>query len=277
MSATIGDLLFTRVGTTALYRPAAPGPGERLWFLRWRTDDPRPQIPLTEMWQAEGTPPAVGDFVFFDVLPPESAAPDVERALRAVWTIPPVASSFAWVKYAAAKDAAILPSTVSVQTRLALTLDASNRPIIEADTLLALPRGTLALGFAAGAPVIGSLGPGGANGFVITYPPLTGADPPRGQGLLLPITGPAVGCVCLGGLVTFPGSARRSQLGIRGPRPAPRGGEDIDETFKALVRVQIDPLHPFDPARTFQTFTGRDFLLRRDSDGLHLIPASPVA
>jgi hypothetical protein len=257
MSGTAADVGFTRVGTTAFYRPDAPGKGERLWFLRWRTDDSPPRLTLTEMWRAEGTPPAVGYFVFFDALPPEGAAPDVEGALREIWKAVPTASSFAWVNYASGKK---VPSGVKVSTRLGLTLNASNRPSVEADTRLALPRRMRTIGFGAGAPVIGVFGAADANGFVITYPPLGGAEPPRGGGLLLPITGTAVGCVCFSALTDLIGGKRP-----RDPK--------IDEAWKSLVKVQIDPLHPFDRTRTFETLTGRDYLLRRTLDGFHLFSA----
>jgi hypothetical protein len=260
----MSDVSFTRVGTTAFYKPDAPGRGERLWFLRWRTDDSPPGLTLTEMWQAEGTPKAVGYFVFFDVLPPESAAPDVERDLREIWKeAAPTASSFAWVTYTAAKKKTAA-SGVSVSTRLGLTLNASNRPAVDADTRLALPPRMQTLGFGAGAPVIGVSAPDAkANGFVITYPPLGGAEPPRGGGVLLPITGNAVGCVCFSALVEL----------IDGKRPR---DPDPDESWKSLVTVQIDPLHPFDRTRTFEALTGRDYLLRRTLDGFQLLPAPPA-
>src|SRR5262245_23873239 len=151
---TIAGQLFTRVGTTTFYQPDEPRPGERLWFLRWSADSPPARIGLSEMWREEGThsddgnfvfvevllaqcteadtPPDVGYFVFFVFLPAHSTAPDVERALRAAWTVPPNATSFAWVK----THGPIVHTDLSISTRLALTLDASNRPIVEADTVL---------------------------------------------------------------------------------------------------------------------------------------------
>jgi hypothetical protein len=214
------------------------------------------------MWRQDGPPPAVGYFLFFDVLPAESAARDVEGALRKLWIAPPVASSFAWVRYVGGEI------IVSVSTRLALTLNETNSPVVEQDTPLALPPGMPTLTFAGGAPVIGSFGLGGTNGFVIAYPPLIGARAPNGKGLFLPLAGVGVGSVRFEGLVNLPGR----------PRPRARwhkGGAQavMDEAFKALVHVQIDPMHPFDPMLTYQRFVGRDYLLRRTVDGYVLIPA----
>jgi len=236
---------FQRIQPTRLYAPQSPSPGEAMLFLLWPETDPPSQLTLEKTWADTGSPAAPGYFLFLNELPLPGGAASFEKRLRALLPETTLAA-FAWVVYAAGKE------EVTIRTRIGLTLDANDRPVVDADTEIALPPGMTAIGVGKDAPVTALASNGLIETFAVAYPPRPNAEPPRTGGLALPMADEGVGCVRFFGLVdALSGS----------------GGAEVQ---KSLVFVQIDPLRPFDPSRTFQTFTGRDYLLVADGSGFRL-------
>jgi hypothetical protein len=235
-------VVLQQVQTTTLYQPAPPAPGENLYFLRWETDQPPQQIPLEATWAESGPPPTSGYFLFLDAPPPN--APSFEQAIRKHLPAP-TASAFAWA----------VTSTAAVQTLLKTKLDDSGRPCVDGDTQLSLLPGSQGVGFSDGSPVLAAEEGGYIVGFVVTYPPLTGAQSPSPSGVSLPMTGDFVGCVQFAGLTDALGG--------------PGGGGE--SALKTLVNVSIDPHRPLDPERTYTIFTGENFILTQEDGGSYSI------
>jgi hypothetical protein len=242
----MAGIVLQRVSsTTTLYEPQSPAPGEAMWFLLWSQTDPPSQLTLEQTWSESGPPAAPGYFLFLNELPPSGSADKFEKKVRDLLPATTLAG-FSWVVYT--------PKTedVKVGTRVGLELDSGNRPVVDADTSITLPPGMTTLGVGKGAPVTASTTGGFVDAFVVGYPPQWGAQSYRGGGLNLPMTGNFVGCLQFRGLVN-------AAEGTGGP-----------SALKSLATVQIDPLRPFDPKRTFQTFTGVDYLLVAEGNGYRL-------
>jgi hypothetical protein len=243
-------VVLQQVASTALYQPQQTEPGENLLFLRWEANKPPALIPLEDTWAESGTPPIVGYFLFLNVLPAVSDAPAFEQQMRK--TLPnPGASAFAWVTYAPQSK------KTNVQTLLKTKLNTSKNPCIDGDTQLVLLPGQQSVGFSDGALVFAIYEDGFVSGFVVTYPPLSGANTPGKLAVSLPMNGNLVGCVAFEGLTNAIG--------------APSGNVSA---LKTLVRVAIDPLHPLDPKRNYQQFTGEDFTLTQDGNTYFISRAS---
>jgi hypothetical protein len=241
----MAGVTLQRIASTTLYQPQSPAPGEAMWFLLWSQADPPAQLTLEQTWAESGPPAAPGYFLFLNELPQQGNAASFEEKVRAL--LPATAlAGFVWAVYTPKKD------DVKVQTRIGLDLDSGNRPVVDADTSFVLPPGMTELGVGKGAPVTASAPGGLVDAFVVSYPPQEGADPPRPGGLTLPMTGGFVGCVRFGGLVNALNDGKGSSV------------------LKSLVEVQVDPLRPVDPKRTFQTFTGLDYLLVAEGNGYRL-------
>jgi len=232
--AQVGVVLV-RSGGTTFYQSQSPGPGETMLFLLWNTTSPPATIPLEQTWSSSGVPASLGYFLFLNKIPDASVLAAFEASIRKDLATP-AATSFAWVIYALGK-----PPVIS--TLLPVGPNASKAPVVAQDVPLALPPGMEGLGLAQNAPVLASENADFLTGFTITYPPLAGSDPPSAQGIDLPMTGAAVGAIRFAGLVNA------------GPVKVQ------DKALKSLVLVQIDPLRPVDPKRTFQTITGIQYTL----------------
>jgi hypothetical protein len=244
------------VGSTNLYKPQQPGPGEMMLFLRYIKVIPPQPIELEETWSQSGTPASVGYFVFFNQMPTPAQTPLVEVALRELLPPDPKASGFTWVKYNPTAKAGTNLQLIQVQFTLALKLNQSDAPSVSQDVTVPLPDGMKSLGFAAGAPAFSTVDDANKiDGFVVTYPPLANTQTPNDVGIALPMTGGGVGCLTFSGLISRAGNNTPSSV------------------VKTLVDVQIDPLKPFNSTRTFQIFTGRNYLLSQDQNGYHIAPA----
>jgi hypothetical protein len=241
-----GGVVLQQVPTTTLYQPAQPGPGENMYFLRWETDAPPQTIPLEETWAESGLPPTSGYFLFLEA--PPSNAPSFEQAIRKILPAP-TTTAFVW---------ALAGPAASVQTLLKTKLNDSGQPCVDGNTQLALLPGSKGVGFAEGSPVLAADVGGIILGFVVTYPPLEGAQAPAPSGVSLPMTGDFVGCVQFAGLT----DALAGQAGV---------GESA---LKTLVSVSIDPHRPLDPKRTYEIFTGENFILTQGDGGYSISRAS---
>jgi hypothetical protein len=240
-----------QVPATSLYKATSPGPGENMLFLRWATDKPPGLIPLEETWAESGLPATSGYFLFLDAMPTDAKA--FEQAMRKSLP-PPTTSAFAWVAGTAAASGPTSPSLPD--TVLKTKLDGSDRPVVDGDTQLGLLPGSEGVGFGDGAPILATGADGLIDGFVVTYPPPTGAQGPSPAGVALPMTGPCVGCVQFSGLTDSPG--------------VPQSG---DSARKSLVSVSIDPHHPFDQTRTYRRFTGAEYVLTQNGNSYSISPA----
>ncbi len=241
-----GGVVLQRVQTTTLYQPAQPGPDENLYFLRWQTDAAPQSIPLEETWAESGLPPTSGYFLFLDAPPADASS--FEQAVRKMLPAP-TTTAFAW---------AVAGSTPSVQTLLKTKLNDSDQPCVDGDTQLSSLPGAKGVGFADGSPVLAARVGGLLVGFVVTYPPLEGAQTPAPSGVSLPMTGDFVGCVQFAGLTDALGGQAA-------------GGESA---LKTLVSVSIDPHRPLDPKRTYEMFTGENFRLTLGDAGYSISRAS---
>lgn len=238
-----GGVVLQRIKPTLLYEPKPPSPEEHLLFLRFNNTAPPDSIPLEQAWADSGLPDNSGYFLFLNAIPTDPAF--FEDKIRP--QLPePTASAFAW---------AISGATPAVQTLLKTKLNNSN-PCVDGDTPLSLPPGLEDLGFADNSPVLSITVDGFITGFVVTHPALTNpqANP---LGLILPMTGPAVGCVQLQGLTS------------RFAQPPAN-----DSAVKNLVNVSVDPHNPFDTQRNYMRFTGAQYILTKIGDSYSIAPAS---
>ena len=238
-----GGVVLERVQSTSLFQPGDPGPGENLFFLRWEQTNVPQSLPLEGAWANTGTPANPGYFLFLNVSPPLVDIAFFENELRKV-LLAVTTSAFAWVSYSSKTK------TTTVPTLLKTRLDNLNQPCVEGNTELVLLPGQKRVVFADGSPIIATSADDFIDGFVITYPPTTtGTQAPGRLGVTLPFVGSLVGCVLFPGLV--------NAFSARG---------DTESARKTLVTVSIDPLHPLDPKRNFQEFTGEEFILSQDGE-----------
>jgi hypothetical protein len=215
---------LARVGSTLLYQPPAPDAGF-IAFLLWEGGNAPPAgIPSTDTWSAKGPPARVGWYLFLDAATVDAA---FEKALRGALRQPSL-TSFAWVRYAA--------GSLTLATTAALAAGGEGEPVLAQDVPIPLPPGVRGLTLLGGAPVFAR---GDVEGFEFSYPPGPGLPPPTDGGAGVPLSGAGAGAFALRGLVD--------------------AGQD--PLRKTLLYVQVDPLRPFDGARTYQSFTGRDYLL----------------
>jgi hypothetical protein len=240
---TTSGVVLQQVLSTLLYEPAPPSPGEHLLFLRWVTTSPPQSIPLENTWANSGLPDTSGYFLFLDELPKD--APAFEQEMRKQLPAP-TTSAFFW---------AVSGAAAVVQTLLKTKLNDS-QPCVDGNTQLALPPGLEDVGFADNAPVLSMTTDGFITGFVITHPALTSPQSSP-LGLILPMTGPCVGCVQFEGIT--------SRLA---------GTSAADSALKNLVNVSIDPHNPLDTQRNYMRFTGAQYILTRSAGSYFITPAA---
>lgn len=251
------QIILTRITPTSLFKPPTPAAIGAFLFLRWDVTAVPEQLSLDETWAANGTPLALGYYVFLNTAPAGSNAADFESQLRALLpNVPPTATSFVWVEYT---EGGPTGTTVKIRCTVPMSLDTEKHPRVATNVVVPLPAGALAIAFDEGTLVLPSTD---AQGFLqalaFTYPALPGAQNPTGAGITIPFAGTGVGCLRFQGLISLPGNDRG----------------DADDAVKALVNVQRDPLNPFDPTRNFMTLTGQSYVLSHDQSGYHLAPAS---
>jgi hypothetical protein len=218
---------LTRVGSTLLYQPPPPDAGF-IAFMLWEAGDTPPaSITSTDTWSAHGPPAHPGWYLFLDAATVDAA---FEKALRGALGGPSL-TSFAWVRYAG--------GSLTVLMTVALAQGGQGGPVLAQDVPIVLPPGVRGLTLLEGAPVFAR---GDVEGFEFSYPPGSRLPPPTGRGAGVPLSGSGAGALGFRGLVDT-------------------GNPSHGAVRKTLLLVQVDPLRPFDGARTFQVFTGRDYLL----------------
>lgn len=240
-SNTTNGVVLKRVGLTSLYEPTTPSPGENLRFLAITT---APElIPLENTWSDSGAPITRGYFLFLNAAPVDAAV--FETEIKKLLPLDPPTSAFAWATSGA---------TPSVQTLLKTKLT-NSKPCVDGNTELSLPPGLEGVGFSDNSPVLSITADGFITGFVVTHPALTNPQP-NPLGLILPMTGPLVGCVVFAGLTSR------------------FAGAPVDESaLKNLVNVSIDPHNPLDTQRNSMRFTGVQYVLTRSGDSYSITPA----
>jgi hypothetical protein len=243
-NANITEVTFVNVPGTSLYTTRPETPVETMMFLRWNTAEPPPEIPISKTWEDSGPPAQAGCYLFLDAAPPPSTARAFEVKLRKELT-ESTATSFAW---------GLSASDPIVQTKLPVKLDA-DKPVLADNVIVQLPRGLRTVGFAVASPVTASHVNGRIENFVVHYAPMPGADPPAGAGIALWIQPGARGCLRFDGLVNG-------------------GASPAGKTLKTLVRVQFDPVHPFDLERNYQEYTGMNYYLEQIGAQFQLTVAS---
>lgn len=244
---TTGGVILQRAKPTLLYQPTPPSPGEHLLFLRCNETAPPDSIPLEQAWADSGPPDNAGYFLFLNETPADLAV--FEEKIRPLLPEPNASafpSAFAW---------ATSGVTPSVQTLLKTKLN-NSLPCVDGDTQLSLPPGLEELGFTDNSPVLSITVDGFITGFVVTHPALTNPQS-NPLGLMLPMTGPNVGCVQLQGL-----TSRFTQPPVN------------DSALKNLVNVSIDPHNPLDTKRNYMRFTGAQYILTKSGDSYSIAPAS---
>jgi hypothetical protein len=233
-------LTLIQVPGTALYQPPQP-PGAYFAFLLADAANPPPTIAVTDTWSELTAPKYPGWYVFLQSDAAADAA--LEQALTTALGKPKL-TSFAWADYTGGK--------LDVLAMAPVVAGSSGRAVLASDAPVTLPAGMRGLVLPKGAEVFATQA---VDAFVFTYPPDTpGASPPRPAGVSVALTGSAAGCLSFSALVNASGGAGAG-------------------TRKALVSVQLDPDRPFDSARTFQAFTGRELLLVDDGGSYRLEPA----
>lgn len=207
-------------GSAGLYAPDASG-GEAL-FLLWAPGK-QATLPVASLWSDAGLPDDPGWFVFLAAPVGPARAGAVEAALRKALGESP-ATGIAWADGEGA-----------IACAMPIACAAAAAPTVAADTTLPTPAGLLALSFPAGAPLrsIGDL-----EAIVVSAPPEAGPVRAGGDGAAIRIQSDGAGCV------TF--------LALAGQAPA--AGASV-----SLMEVSLDPMRPFDPSRSFQTFTGMGY------------------
>ena len=156
-------------------------------------------------------------------------------------------SALAWVE---------VPSSSDPVVRWLLRTAVSDEAVVVAETLeIPGPPGALALVIPEASPIVTRRdGDDAIDGFVLEYPPVAGAGPPRAIGLVLPMAGAGVGGVQFQGLL--------------GPASGP------DCARKELFDAAIDPLRPFDGRRTYLIPTGLLFELCKTATGFEIRPVA---
>jgi hypothetical protein len=239
----VDGVKLTRISNTCLYLVSG---GAALVFLRWSTQAAPPSLALEDVWANSGPPPTLGYLVFLKTVPVVDP-PGFEQDLRDLLPAPDD-NGFVWAAN----------SPTQVQTLLSIAPNVEDVPCVDGDTELATLPGRPRVGFSDRSPVIAEYREGCLVSFGITYPPMAGAEPPRGLGVTLPMTGNYVGCVTFSGLV--------DKLGATPP--------DSTTAVKTRVLVSIDPLHPLDTTRNRQTFTDQDYYLTEDG-GVYRLSIAP--
>ena len=219
-------------------------------FLRWSTQSAPASLALEDVWENAGPPSTLGYLVFLQKVPVIDA-PALEQDLRDLLPAPDD-TGFVWVVYTPGTE----PAT-DVQTLLAITPDEDDIPCVEGDTELNTLPGHPRVGFYDQSPVIAAYRDECIVSFSITYPPIEGAEPPRGPGPTLPMTGEFIGCLTFNGLVDKLGAPEKPSVAL-----------------KTRVVVSIDPLRPLDTTRNRMTFTDQDYYLTEDS-GVYRLSVAP--
>ena len=244
----VNGVKLTRISNTCLYLASG---GAALVFLRWSTQTPPQSLDLEDVWANSGPPPTLGYLVFLKTVPIVDP-PALEQDLRELLPAPDD-TGFVWAVYTPGGN----PPTV-VQTLLATTPNAGDLPCVDGNTELATLPGQPRVGFSDQSPIIAAYNAGCIASFGITYPPVSGSEPPRGPGATLPMTGGYIGCVTFSGLV--------DKLGAPQPKSS--------TALKTRVLVSIDPLHPLDTSRNRQTFTAENYYLT-DDGGVYRLSIGP--
>lgn len=203
----------------------APGGTGTSAFLLWNEAEAPTTLPLSSTWSDSGAPANPGWFVFLEA-PVEAA---IEGGLRAALA-GKTSTGLAW---------AVKGAWIACAVPIACTADAG--PSVASDCTLPTPAGLLALSFPAGTPLRST---GTLEGIVASAPTEAGPVRAGSDGTIVWIQGERAGCVTFQALAGQPPSA---------------GGT------VTLMEVSLDPLRPFDPSRSFQTFTGMSYGFTRDA------------
>lgn len=215
-------------GSAGLYAPDASG-GEALLLL-W-TPGHQATLPIGSLWVDSGIPADPGWFVFLAGPATQANAAAIEAALRkGLGETRP--TGIAW-----AEANGGIACAVPIECR------AEAAPSVAADATLPTPDGLLALTFAAGTPLRSA---GNVEGITASAPREAGPVLPGSDGATVWIQGERAGCV------TF--------QALAGQAPAA-------DAIVTLMKVSLDPLRPFDPSRSFQTFTGMSYGFAGDAAG----------
>lgn len=220
-------------GSAALYAFAAAD-GGALFLLADPSSAPE-TLQLSELWSDSGPPAKPGWFVF-PAAPGAAAA--LEPQLRSC-LLTAATTGIAWARGDGTSAA-----------RVPIRQDGSGAPCAAADSTLPTPAGTLALSFAEGTPLRASPLAESPQAILASYPPALGPGATGPALVAVQLQGPNSGCLTFEALVGQP--------------PAEQSGV-------TLMAVSIDPLRPFDPLRTYQMFTGRNFGFASAGNGWQLV------
>ena len=226
---------WLQLGSSALYAASAAG-GSAL-FLLAAAHDPPASILLADTWSDAGAPLCPGWFVFLAQPIDAGSAQGVEATLRSALASPET-TGFAWADRQG-----------NVASCLPTGLDASQAPCVAAETTLPTPPGMLALSFPKDAPLRKVDEEGTLQAIACGVPPDATTEGATGMSASIQATGEAAGCITFEAFVGDP----------------PGAGAAV-----VLMAVSIDPLHPFDPKRSFQRFTGARFGFAPHGDGWQL-------
>jgi hypothetical protein len=233
------SLVFQRLTSSLLY-VAQDGNHGSLAFLLWSAARAPQTLTFDQIWADSGAPQFPGYFLILNA----PAVTELEPVLRAAMPAP-TATGIAWASFTPGSPA---PATVALLLRI--RLGARGMPRVEGDTPVYLPAGMMMVSFKGKSPVAAVRDGGSVTALAISYPALAGAPKPLGPALRIELAGPDTGCLRFDGLVGAPDS----------------------QAALPLMQVRIDPLAPFDPSRTFETYTGRSYAIRRNKAGWHLAP-----
>lgn len=228
-----------RVPDTRLYQPPPPERGYVV-FLLWAGSAPA-KLTVDETWSDIGPPDLIGWYVFSNAAPVDAA---FEERLRSQLSAPE-RTSFTWVP-AEGKPVATIP----------VVADRDGAPMVGADVLVGLPPGFTGIGFAAGAPTRARVDDtGSVIGLELGYPPSAAPSPHVSAGVGIPLATASAGTIEFYGFVN-----------------ANEAGKDLT-VVKSLVFVQIDPVRPFAPDRTYTRLTGREYAFAGGPGAYRLVPA----
>lgn len=234
----MAELTLSRVGTGGLYAP----PGAAATYARfvlWDATDAPSTIPASDTWPRGAVPPRLGWWVFSDA---DLLASGFEPAVREALGNPPPATGVAWLRTGQTGLRAV--------GIVAIGADAPG-PAVAQTVKLELPPGVRGVEILAGARVWALLEADGQERIVFGCPPLPDGPIAVPEGLEVPLADAA--CGALRFLAFVPASE--------------------PEASEALVRVQVDPVRPFAPRRTFQAYTGRSFRFVDEGGTFWLVPA----
>ncbi len=248
----MSEVQLKQIGDTALYKPVEVGDLEAMLFLLGNPKaTPGEFISLDDIWSATGNPKFPGYLVFLISL--QNEAVSLEKALRQVLPKMPTTTMMVWTDYQEEKGE---QGVATIRTLLSTELNPGNEPVLAGDVTFKLPPGMNDVHLGARAPVLSGLDADAhLTSLLVTYPPGQDFPTPDGKGVCFPLSGNSVGCLQFQGLIAL--------------QPPPPEQYPIEVT---LADVQIDPFRPLNGKRTHKTYTGQNYEIVKQADGLHLIP-----